>query len=279
MIRLLKEWLSPRKKWSLCGGAAILLAILYVIRDSNSEWGAAAALLALGAIIMFDCMNLRTEGEGSRGPAWMLLIAALLASGCPGVHAPLVHKLLLIVFFTAAVIRTVGLASALLLLPACFVLLVILPFRSTLMLYISYPLRMVSAALSGYILQLFHAGIVWTRTTVILPDAHIAITDACSGIAQVEAMLLLAYLAVRRERCLMLWRVLHYLFLFPAIILANVLRIVVTVLLYRQIGEIVFNNTIHTLLGYSQVIVTMALFLGAGLFLPDLPSDQGGTKQ
>ena len=166
-----------------------------------------------------------------------------------------------------------------LLLPACLVLLVILPFRSTLMLYISYPLRMVSAALSGIILQMFHAGIVWNRTTVMLPDTQIAITDACSGIAQVEAMLLLAYLAVRGERCSTVWRVLHYLFLLPSIILANVLRIVVTAGLYRLLGGIVFNDTIHTLLGYAQVVVTMALFLGAGLFLPELPEDSGGTEQ
>ena len=51
----------------------------------------------------------------------------------------------------------------------------------------------------------------------------------------------------------------------PSIIFGNTLRIVITVLLYRLFGEAVFENTWHTLLGYTQIIFAILLFLAAGI--------------
>ncbi len=268
MIRRMKEWLLLRRRWSFCGAGAIVLAVLHVLGNSRAEWSSAAVLFALGVIIMFDCMDPHPDGDPAPAPAWALLIAAIIMSGFSGAQMPLFHQLLLVLFFTAAVTRAAGLSRALLLLPSCAVLLVVLPFRSSLMLYLSYPLRIVSTVLAGNILRLFNVPVVWSRTTVMLSDAHIAITDACSGIAQVEAMLLLAYLFVRREHGAILWRVLHYLFLFPAIILANSIRIAVTAWLYGLVGEAVFRETPHIILGYIQVVLTLAVFMAAAFFLP-----------
>ena len=267
MIRRVKEWLRLRRKWSFCGAAVIVLAV-HVLCNSPAEWDSAAVLFALGVIMMFDCMNTRPDGEAAPAPAWILLAAAVVMSGFSWAQIPLFHQLLLLLFITAAVTRAVGLSGALLLLPSCAVLLIVLPFRSSLMLYLSYPLRIVSTVLAGNIIRLFDESVVWSRTTVMLSDAHIAITDACSGIAQVEAMLLLAYLFIRREHRSMVWRVLHYLFLLPAIVLANAVRIAATAWLYGRVGDAVFRETPHTILGYIQVVLTLAVFMAAAFLLP-----------
>ena len=268
MIRRVREWLRRRRKWSFCGAAAIVLAILHVLRNSRAEWDSAAVLFALGAIMMFDCMDTCPDGEAAPAPAWALLAAGIVMSGFSGGRTPLFHQSLLLLFFTAAVTRAVGLSRALLLLPSCTVLLIVLPFRSALMLSLSYPLRIVSTVLAGNIIRLFDASVIWSRTTVMLSDAKIAITDACSGIAQAEVMLLLAYLFIRREPRSMLWRSLHYLFLLPSIILANAIRIAATAWLYGVVGEAVFRETPHIILGYMQVVLTLVIFMTAAFFLP-----------
>ena len=82
-------------------------------------------------------------------------------------------------------------------------------------------------------------------------------------------MILVAFWLVFAWPRTFFWRCAHYLFLIPSIILANAIRIIVTILLYKMIGETALNNTWHVGLGYAQVAVAVALFFLVGCLLPE----------
>ena len=60
------------------------------------------------------------------------------------------------------------------------------------------------------------------------------------------------------------WKFLHFAFIIPAIITGNSLRIMITVLLYRVMGEKVLQNNWHVALGYVQIILALLIFLAVG---------------
>ena len=151
------------------------------------------------------------------------------------------------------------------------------PFREQIVLYLSYPFRMVSTVLSVGFLQMFGMEIHNDMTTIRIDGLDIAITDACSGIQQFEAMILVAFWLLFAWPRTFFWRCAHYLFLIPSIILANAIRIIVTILLYKMIGETALNNTWHIGLGYAQVAVAVALFFLVGCLLPEKGASGSGS--
>lgn len=269
-MNALRKWLRLHRALCVPGvGAAALTAVRFR-REIMAEPAAYGVLFALCCFLFVDGVN-RGEGENrpERPLAWMLLLTALAASLGPLAAEPLPHQFLLLLFFGGAVVRIAGARRARHLLPAGAVLTLVLPFRAGIMLYISYPLRMISTVLSAGVLRCFDPRIRWSQTMILLPEINLAITDACSGIAQVEAMFLLSYLLVRREPLRRLWKVLHGLFLFPAIMLANALRIVLTAGVHHLIGEAVFDDAVHLALGCLQVLLTLAIFIAGGNLLPE----------
>lgn len=141
---------------------------------------------------------------------------------------------------------------------------VFMPYHEELMLLLSFPLRLSATVLSAFILKLCGVNIIYSGTSLVLPGLDIAITDACSGIKQLDAFILLAFAAVQIMHRKNGWKILHFAFIIPSIIVGNSMRIVMTVLLYRILGEKVFENTWHIALGYSQIIFALLIFLAIG---------------
>ena len=96
-------------------------------------------------------------------------------------------------------------------------------------------------------------------------------------VQQFEAMILVAFCLVFVWPRSFFWRCAHYLFLIPAIILANAIRIDTTILLYKTIGETALNNAWHIGLGYAQVAVAVALFFLVGCLLPEKGAAGSGS--
>ena len=148
---------------------------------------------------------------------------------------------------------------------------VFMPYHEEFMLLLSFPLRLNATVLSAVILKLCGIEVIYSGTSLALPGLNIAITDACSGINQLDAFILIAFIAVEILHRKLFWQCLHFAFIIPAIIIGNSLRIVLTVLLYKLVGEVVLENTWHIALGYVQIILALLLFVGVGklLAVPD----------
>ena len=156
---------------------------------------------------------------------------------------------------------------------------VFMPYHEEFMLLLSFPLRLSATMLSAVTLKLCGIGAVYSGTSLTLPGLDIAITDACSGINQLDAFILIAFIAVQILHRNTGWKILHFAFIIPAVIVGNSLRIVFTVLLYEWLGETVLQNSWHTVLGYGQIILALVIFLLIGKVFSAAGNDKtGGGK-
>ena len=276
----LRQLLAPLKKDWKCT-ALFAVAFAFACWQSalqiRSEWGGAAALLILLACLLYQALKVSAGVRKETGIPWNKLLAwppVLIAFAllflpwsnpdAPGFKFGAWFFLMLgaVCFFCGVRAMLYGAVPLL----GCFLA---VPFRESIVLYLSYPFRMVSTVLSVGFLQLFGMNIENDNTTIRVEGLDIAITDACSGIQQFEAMILVAFWLVMIWKRPFVWRCVHYAFLIPSIILANAVRIVLTVVLYKTVGQVVLNNTWHEGLGYAQVVLTVALFFLVGSLLPE----------
>ncbi len=132
----------------------------------------------------------------------------------------------------------------------------VIPFYEYLLLEFSYPLRLVSTAVSASILKLCTIPVDYDGTSMLWNGQVITITDACSGISLLGLLFFLEYLIARsikssqwKKWC---WGSLVLIW----IIIGNALRLLVTFLLFRVVGQHVFERELHLTLGCFFVIVT-----------------------
>jgi exosortase len=235
-------------------------------------WDAALVDLAMGGILIalmlknFIFTFRKNSTVIEKSAAWgVLLIAdilALLPTGeFPGSFAAALAVTLLICAF---VLYFSGSFMALNCLAPALWCCVFMPYHEEIMLLLSFPLRLSATALSGTVLDLYGIDVIYSGTSLALPHLNIAITDACSGINQLDAFILIAFVAVQMLHKNLLWKILHFAFIIPAMIIGNTLRIVITVLLFCRFGEAVLDNSWHIALGYVQIFFAFIIFLVIG---------------
>ena len=293
MIDLKKAVEPLRKDWRCTAifSVAFVFACWQSAYQIRSEWGGTAALLILLACLLYQALKTSPTAPAKSGGfpwnkvfAWGLAAAALgsiflfrTSAGAPGFRFVAFFLLSL-----GAVSLFCGVRAMLRGAVPLFGCFLVVPFREPIVLYLSYPFRMVSTVLSVGFLQMFGMNIENDMTTIRIEGLDIAITDACSGIQQLEAMILVAFWLVMVWRRPFVWRCVHYAFLVPAIILANAVRIILTIILYKAGFAAVLNNVWHEGLGYAQVVIAVALFFLVGCLLPETEpaaSSSGKTGQ
>ena len=198
--------------------------------------------------------------------AWAMLIAANILALLPTHEFPgslstaAACSLLICAFVLYFSGRIMAINSVIPALWCC----VFIPYHEEFMLLLSFPLRLSATVLSACCLKLFGINAVYSGTLLTLPGLNIAITDACSGINQLDAFILIAFIAVEILHKKSAWKILHFAFIIPSIIAGNSLRIVLTILLYRVLGESVLQNSWHTALGYVQIVFALLIFIAVG---------------
>lgn len=126
---------------------------------------------------------------------------------------------------------------------------------------LSYPLRLMATWLAVGCLKVFGVSIHAERTLIMLEEngLEIAVTDACGGIEQLFGLVLVggvfAFIMQRR----LVFRLMHWAAILPCVVVANAVRLVVTVLLVHAVGEAVLGNAWHLALGWAQTVLAVAL--------------------
>ena len=262
---------------------AFVYALVQAIRTCNGQWDSmvASMLLAL-AVVYFGLIRFMNGADNAlassvkeRIVAWAILLIAICI---PPIFATspteLPHNTAVALFAIACILFFHGWRPALWMSPALIIFCMFIPMREQIMLMVSYPLRLISTAFSVVVLKLLQVNIEYHLTTITLPGStQIVITDACSGIQQLEALLLIGYLIIHLQPKPLVWSICHYLFLLPIIILSNSVRIIATILLYHAIGPADLNITWHTTLGYCLVFACAILFWYSGLLFPTATSE------
>ena len=246
---------------------------------SGRTWDAAlvdlvmAVLLICSMLRKITCNSERKVTLPEHAGAWGLVIFAnllmLISEG--GFLGDLLRSCTFVILFSGTVLYFSGknVLSACLL--PTFWCCIFIPYHEEFMLMASYPLRLSATMLSALMLKGCGLNVVCSGSSLHLVNLDIAITDACSGINQLDAFILIAYIAVRIMHRKFYCQLLHFAFIIPAIIIGNAFRIVLTVLLFQKLGETVLNNCWHVALGYVQIVMALLFFIAVGKLLKNKP--------
>ena len=235
-------------------------------------YDAAAVDLAMAALLLvimlkrFTSTFRRCSTLPEKITAWVMLIFANILALLPTQDFPgnLTAAFAWTVLICAFVLYFSGWILALNSVVPALWCCVFMPYHEEFMLLFSFPLRLSATMLSAGILKLCGVSVVYEGTSLGLPGIDLSITDACSGINQLDAFILIAFIVVHILHKKRVWKALHLAFIIPAIIFGNSLRIVLTVVLYKAWGEVVLQNTWHTVLGYVQVVLALLIFIAVG---------------
>ena len=272
----MKNTIANVKKYPVSVFYGIFLLFLAVKGSISAlfsgAWDAAAVDLAMAAILIFVqfkniCkLDLRSSNLSERIIAWSMLICSNLLMLLPenNLSGSLIRAISFVLLLAGCTLFFSNLPVALHCLPATLWCCIFIPFHEELMLMSSYPLRLSATMLAALGLKICGTGVIYSGSSLHLPNLNIAITDACSGINQLDAFLLIAYIAVKMMHKKELWQILHYAFIIPSIIIANSLRIILTVLLFKICGEVILGKFWHITLGYVQIFIALLLFLAVG---------------
>jgi len=254
------------------GGAAY--GIWYGSAANSGTWDSPVALALLTLLLGFDAVTHASDwprpNTATRAAAFLLLLAtACLAVRGLSADNSWTRGAVLSLTAAAIILWTAGLRGVIGFLPFLTMALWVMPFQETITLSASYPLRLLSTVISAGLLQTFGMNISHHLTSIFIGDANIAITDACSGIDQLGVLLLLAAWLIRRLRLGIGWKLVYIAMLLPIVVAANSIRLIITILLYKMLGDSAFDLTIHVLLGYFFVILSVVMLYYAGKLLPE----------
>lgn len=267
---------------ALVSAVLFLFTTVKILFFVPGDGGKSLVLLLLALAIFVNACNLLPEARPpttktslkDKSLAWLLLLLFFLIFGIAHFFPShdltgFFNTLPPLLFFLAAFCFWGGLKSALVFLLPTLICTMLIPNRDVLALLLSYPLRLLSTILSVESLQLLGFNIEYHLTSIRMPGSGIAITDACSGIEQLEILLLLGYLLVKMQHVRKRWAFLHYLFILPAVVCVNSIRITITILLFYQFGQRAFADPVHLTLGYLLVIAVVTLLWIIGPLFPD----------
>ena len=131
----------------------------------------------------------------------------------------------------------------------------------TLTLALSYPLRLMATFGAVAVLKLCGVAVTADRTLITLGSdgTGLAVTDACSGLEQLFALILIGGVLAWMMQKSLGFRLMHWSCILPSLVIANTLRLVATVLLYNRFGDMILGNTWHHALGYAQSVLTLVI--------------------
>lgn len=257
---------------------AILYGLVHGLMVCQTEQQGFTCMFILAATVCYDALQraLRTLSNplhpAAMSISWLLLGGSVALLFLPALSRHnLGHDITFCLIFSAVTIHVCGLAVMKWLILPYLLLFIVIPAFPQLILYISYPLRSASTQLAGLLLHACHPDITYQQTTIIFQNIGLGITDACSGIQQLEALFLLAYFITRASRRSLLLRSIHYCCCLPAIIIANTIRIIFTMAWLACRGSGILDNTPHTILGIAQIVLAMLIFIGADRLLTHTP--------
>ncbi len=231
-------------------------------------------LVALLLLAAYDQLRKPLQPKriaASEAAGWMLLLLSLAVGGWiwagGGRQDGESQRLLPIVCKNAALLgvavavtlRQDGFPVALRFFPLHVHAIVILPLYEFILLEFSYPLRLVSTQVSVWLMRCLGMNVRCDGPSLIFDGQVLSITDACSGIGLLGMLFLLAYWIVRPIRSEAWKKWCWSLLVILWIILANALRLLLTLLLYQICGHKVFERELHFLLGCFFIVAASLL--------------------
>lgn len=248
-------------------GAALIAGLQILSVDVGRDSAAVLWFLGVCIAIYTGKESVSPKSNWDYVVCWLLIAAAFALA----VSAPGINKNFCVFVIFCALLSYFGDLKILLKTAVCgFLFFVIIPNTSELHTLLSSPLSKICAMFAGIFLDFIGIPNTVDEAIIRIGDNQIAVTAACSGIELLEAMLLLGWFVVVFSQENFYQKILHYLILFPLIVIFNTLRLISVIVLSQKIGDQAFHEPLHSIFGYTVVILTALTLYSIGhLFCPE----------
>jgi len=230
-------------------------------------------LLAAGMLLnVFRGFRKTWNFKPSNSIGWIMMTAAVALIWCgilTGNKTAVFFNLSLLALMLSLAAWLAGTGFMLKTLLPFTVFIIILPFLNYFHYLLSYPLCVICAGFTVTLLKIFGLQVSNEAAVIIMGGQKISITTACSGIFQLEAMLLLGWLIVVSDHRNIWRRAAHFIMIFPIVIFMNTLRLTAVILLYMNIGDAAFSYKLHTVMGFVMVILAALLMWSCRLLFKE----------
>lgn len=246
--------------------AAAGMGLLYALQSSMLD--ASAAVWLWGAAIFIPYYLGRGDfGPSYRMPSCKAAALAFIAASAILSYAGKYNTSLMLLFFAPILYFGNFKILAVSAMPI-FIWTAVVPQTEYVHHLISYPMRMVGAEISAFILGIMGFAAEARQTIVTIGGKDIAVTAACSGVEQLEAMLAAGWIIAAYMHSGTWTRIAHFAAILPIILIVNSIRLVVTIGGYDRFGDVFISDEVHVALGVVSVILIVSAFIAVGLAFP-----------
>ena len=171
----------------------------------SGTWDAATVDLAMAFLLLggflknVNALENRITYRWEKLSAWGILIAANLLIFLPvnNFSGNILQACSFVLLLSCGLLYWSNWQTCLYALPSTLWSCIFIPFHEELMLMASYPLRLSATMLSALLLKLCGTDVIYSGSSLHLVGLDVAITDACSGINQLDAFLLIGFIVVK----------------------------------------------------------------------------------
>jgi exosortase len=256
--------------WLLIGELLVLYAPTAVFlwqRWTMSVWHNAHGLLVPPVVAYLVYQELkRFKGSAPRSSAWgfaFLIPALLLQAFDAGMHTQLLSAASIIIALPGLSLLFLGPERTRAILFPLVFLVAALPIPLGMTEQIHMQLRLVTTAVSGWLVPLLGIPTFAEGTTLHIPPGTLQISDACSGFSTLYAAAAVACLTAHSAPTAGR-KALVILSAAPLAIAANILRIVMLVLLIMWQGPWVLDSVLHPLSGLMTFAIALPIIFWLG---------------
>ena len=139
-----------------------------------------------------------------------------------------------------------------------------MPYRTTI--WLGFPLQQLATTVSTYMLQTLGQPAITEGNTILIRDFQLSIVKACSGLS-----MLVTFFTFSTAVCLVVKKpvsdkLIILLSAIPIALVANVIRIVITGVMFLHVSEESVQTVFHDAAGWIMMPLALA-FLGAELWV------------
>ncbi|MCX7982653.1 MAG: exosortase/archaeosortase family protein [Syntrophales bacterium] len=157
----------------------------------------------------------------------------------------------------------VGKGVAKFLLPVLLFLCLAFPIPGKVYISLVFPLKLFVTSVSGFLLSLIGFPVRVHGNVIELPTMALGVDDACSGLSSLMAMVTLAFFCGLYLLKTWVSRLIMLVVTVPAVILANIFRVTMSVILSWKWGTWVLDGTYHLLWGIFVFVVSVIILFFA----------------
>ena len=233
---------------------------------SKKEYSHGFLIPLISAYIIWtkkDVLRLSPMHPDARGIFIVITGAALLILGYVAFE-PFTRRFSLIVTMLGLIYFLCGSSIARVLVFPAGYLIFMIPIPYIIMKTIAVNLRLVSARVTSYTLNLAGIPIVREGVNLELPNISLEVADLCTGVLSIVAITALSVLYAYFTQRHLLSKFALVVFSIPIAIFSNMFRLIVTVGLAYSFGEKALGSVIHQFHGTFNFLITIVLLILLG---------------